>query len=132
MVGLDEDRHDELVLVVDDDAAGRRLLAKILDRNGYPCITAGNIAEARQRGYSRLSLETGSGPAFETPIFYYRPYPGNPIAEDARQRGYLFPRGLAAWADFDYVGGREDLVSTLTVLAADAVSKKVATLGGRG
>ena len=49
MVGLDEDRHDELVLVVDDDAAGRRLLAKILDRNGYPCITAGNIAEARQR-----------------------------------------------------------------------------------
>lgn len=49
MVGLEEDRRDELVLVVDDDAAGRRLLAKILDRNGYPCITAGNIAEARQR-----------------------------------------------------------------------------------
>jgi anaerobic magnesium-protoporphyrin IX monomethyl ester cyclase len=45
-------------------------------------------------------------PRFETPIFYYRPYPGNPIAEEARAQGYVFPRGLAAWADFDYVGGR--------------------------
>jgi anaerobic magnesium-protoporphyrin IX monomethyl ester cyclase len=42
---------------------------------------------------------------FETPIFYYRPYPGNPIAEQARSDGYVFPRGLEAWADFDYVGG---------------------------
>jgi anaerobic magnesium-protoporphyrin IX monomethyl ester cyclase len=47
-----------------------------------------------------------SNPAFETPIFYYRPYPGNPIAEDARARGYRFPIGLDEWADFDYVGGR--------------------------
>ena len=45
-------------------------------------------------------------PRFETPIFYYRPYPGNPIAEQARSEGYAFPRGLDAWADFDYVGQR--------------------------
>lgn len=45
-------------------------------------------------------------PRFETPIFYYRPYPGNPIAEEARAQGYQFPRGLSAWADFDYVGDR--------------------------
>lgn len=49
--------------------------------------------------------------AFETPIFYYRPYPGNPIAEDARRSGYVFPRGLDAWADFDYVGERGPWVS---------------------
>jgi anaerobic magnesium-protoporphyrin IX monomethyl ester cyclase len=47
-----------------------------------------------------------SDPAFETPIFYYRPYPGNPMAEQSADRGYVFPRGLEAWADFDYVGGR--------------------------
>lgn len=47
-----------------------------------------------------------SDPAFETPIFYYRPYPGNPMAEQSANRGYVFPRGLEAWADFDYVGGR--------------------------
>jgi radical SAM superfamily enzyme YgiQ (UPF0313 family) len=45
-------------------------------------------------------------PRFETPIFYYRPYPGNPIADEAHARGYQFPRGLSGWADFDYVGDR--------------------------
>jgi putative acetyltransferase len=30
------------------------------------------IAEARRRGYSRLSLETGSGPAFEPALALYR------------------------------------------------------------
>lgn len=47
-----------------------------------------------------------SNRAFETPIFYYRPYPGNAMAEAAASEGYEFPRGLEAWADFDYVGGR--------------------------
>jgi putative acetyltransferase len=32
------------------------------------------IAEARQRGYARLSLETGSGPAFEPAVNLYRKY----------------------------------------------------------
>jgi radical SAM superfamily enzyme YgiQ (UPF0313 family) len=50
-------------------------------------------------------------PRFETPIFYYRPYPGNAIADRARADGYRFPRGLDAWADFDYVGGRGPWVS---------------------
>jgi radical SAM superfamily enzyme YgiQ (UPF0313 family) len=50
-------------------------------------------------------------PRFETPIFYYRPYPGNPIADDASAAGYVFPRGLEAWADFDYVGGRGPWIS---------------------
>ena len=47
-----------------------------------------------------------SNPDFETPIFYYRPYPGNPMAELSAERGYVFPRGLEQWADFDYVAGR--------------------------
>src|SRR5918996_1322689 len=32
------------------------------------------IAEARRRGYTRLSLETGSGPAFEPALNLYRKY----------------------------------------------------------
>jgi putative acetyltransferase len=32
------------------------------------------IAEARRRGYTRLSLETGSGPAFEPALELYRKY----------------------------------------------------------
>ena len=50
-------------------------------------------------------------PAFETPVFYYRPYPGSAIAALAQARGYEFPRGLEAWADFDYVGGRSPWLS---------------------
>jgi anaerobic magnesium-protoporphyrin IX monomethyl ester cyclase len=50
-------------------------------------------------------------PAFETPIFYYRPYPGNPMAEQAAAQGYVFPQGLEAWADFDYVAGRGPWIS---------------------
>jgi anaerobic magnesium-protoporphyrin IX monomethyl ester cyclase len=49
--------------------------------------------------------------AFETPIFYYRPYPGNPLADEARRRGYVFPADLQAWADFDYVGRNGPWVS---------------------
>ena len=32
------------------------------------------IAESRQRGYARLSLETGSGPAFDPALKLYRKY----------------------------------------------------------
>jgi anaerobic magnesium-protoporphyrin IX monomethyl ester cyclase len=53
----------------------------------------------------------GMHPRFETPIFYYRPYPGNPLADASRAAGYTFPEGLAAWADFDYVGARGPWVS---------------------
>lgn len=52
-----------------------------------------------------------ANPAFETPIFYYRPYPGNPMAEQSAAQGYVFPGGLEAWADFDYVGGRGPWIS---------------------
>src|SRR5262252_7108628 len=42
------------------------------------------IAEARKRGYSRLSLETGSGRAFEPALALYRKYGflfGGPFGE---------------------------------------------------
>ena len=50
-------------------------------------------------------------PDFEVAIFYFRPYPGNPIAEELLAQGYHFPATLAEWADFDYIGGREAWVT---------------------
>jgi anaerobic magnesium-protoporphyrin IX monomethyl ester cyclase len=50
-------------------------------------------------------------PRFETPVFYYRPYPGNPLADDARRDGYEFPHDLEGWASFDYVGARSPWLS---------------------
>jgi hypothetical protein len=43
-------------------------------------------------------------PNFQVSLFYYRPYPGNDIAEQLFREGYRFPQTLEEWAMFDYVG----------------------------
>jgi putative acetyltransferase len=45
-----------------------------LRRGAAAMILEHIIAEARQRGYARLSLETGSGAAFEPALHLYRKY----------------------------------------------------------
>jgi len=44
-------------------------------------------------------------PGFETPIFYFKPYPGSSIVEEAVARGFSLPNTLVAWSQFDFVGG---------------------------
>jgi radical SAM superfamily enzyme YgiQ (UPF0313 family) len=43
--------------------------------------------------------------SFETPIFYFKPYPGSAIVADAVARGFRLPETLSEWSDFDYVAG---------------------------
>lgn len=43
-------------------------------------------------------------PEFETPIFYYKPYPGSRIAQEVVKQGYRLPATIEEWADFDYIG----------------------------
>jgi radical SAM superfamily enzyme YgiQ (UPF0313 family) len=43
-------------------------------------------------------------PRFETPVFYFKPYPGSRITTDVVRAGYRLPQSLEAWADFDYIG----------------------------
>jgi radical SAM superfamily enzyme YgiQ (UPF0313 family) len=46
---------------------------------------------------------------FSMSIYYYKPYPGNKIADELAAKGYLFPQGLEQWSDFDYVNsGKSD------------------------
>lgn len=40
-------------------------------------------------------------PTFQTPIFYFKPYPGTPLTEQAVRDGYRPPRTLDDWAGFD-------------------------------
>jgi hypothetical protein len=42
--------------------------------------------------------------AFEAAVFFYKPYPGNELAELVGARGFPIPTDLDGWADFDYVG----------------------------
>ncbi|MFN7989668.1 MAG: radical SAM protein [Thermoanaerobaculia bacterium] len=43
-------------------------------------------------------------PGFETPLFYFRPYPGTPLTAEAVAAGYPLPKTLEEWADFDFYG----------------------------
>lgn len=45
-----------------------------LRRGAAACLLEFFITKARQRGYQRLCLETGSGPAFEPALALYRRY----------------------------------------------------------
>jgi anaerobic magnesium-protoporphyrin IX monomethyl ester cyclase len=42
---------------------------------------------------------------FETPIFYFKPYPGSAIVSDEVARGYRLPDSLTDWSRFDFVAG---------------------------
>jgi radical SAM superfamily enzyme YgiQ (UPF0313 family) len=43
-------------------------------------------------------------PRFQTPFFYFKPYPGTEITADAVRHGYRLPSTLDEWSDFDFVG----------------------------
>lgn len=45
---------------------------------------------------------------FELSVFYFKPYPGNPIAERLKSQNYRFPVTLVEWADFDYIGSSSE------------------------
>ena len=44
-------------------------------------------------------------PSFETPIFYFKPYPGSAIVAEAVEQGFKLPGSIAEWSEFDYVAG---------------------------
>ncbi len=50
-------------------------------------------------------------PNFKTQIFFYQPYPGSPISDMVRAKGYPMPRTLDEWANFDFVGSYGPWVS---------------------
>ena len=43
-------------------------------------------------------------PIFDTPIFYFKPYPGSVITQQVVANGYTLPQTTKEWADFDYIG----------------------------
>ena len=49
--------------------------------------------------------------SFETPIFFYKPYPGTHMADELGRTGYPLPATLEEWAAFDYVGTTSSWVS---------------------
>src|SRR6185503_4229386 len=65
---------------------------------GFP----GETREQLEQTLALITRLRAMSPRFETPIFYYKPYPGSALADDVQDE---VPRTLDEWADFDYVGG---------------------------
>src|SRR5207248_2567431 len=73
---------------------------------GFPHETEESLNETL-----RVSRELRKmSPMFELGISYFKPYPGNPIADQLLKEGYEFPRGLDGWANFDYIGSSSDWI----------------------
>jgi radical SAM superfamily enzyme YgiQ (UPF0313 family) len=75
---------------------------------GFP----GESDESVQQTLAVAARLRALSPDFEAAIFYFRPYPGNPIADELLVAGYRFPDTLESWAEFDYVGGHGEWVTT--------------------
>lgn len=60
----------------------------------------------------KVALELNSMHSnFQTPIFYFKPYPGTSITDNVVQEGYKLPKTVHEWSDFDFVGSSGPWVS---------------------
>jgi len=48
---------------------------------------------------------------FDTPIFYFKPYPGSKITAEVVDNGYKLPSTTEEWGDFDYIGSSGPWIS---------------------
>jgi len=113
MVGVESGSQDTLDRLSKDVTIEQvRRTAELCARHGIGAIfnfIVGFPGEPESSIQATLSLVKElrrASPAFETPVFSYRPYPGNKMADRAVAEGYVFPQELSEWADFDYVGSR--------------------------
>ncbi|MCH8942962.1 MAG: B12-binding domain-containing radical SAM protein [Bacteroidetes bacterium] len=74
---------------------------------GFPLETDESVADT-VKVIKQLSSQN---PNFETPIFYFKPYPGSTITDEVVNNGYALPSSTEEWGDFDYIGSSGPWVS---------------------
>ncbi len=75
---------------------------------GFPGESEESVEESK-RLIRQLSFKSSG---FETPIFYFKPYPGTKITEDVVASGeFVLPQSIEEWATFDYIGSKGPWVS---------------------
>jgi radical SAM superfamily enzyme YgiQ (UPF0313 family) len=50
-------------------------------------------------------------PNFDTPVFYFKPYPGSTITKEVVNNGYVLPSSTEEWGDFDFIDSSGPWVS---------------------
>jgi radical SAM superfamily enzyme YgiQ (UPF0313 family) len=74
---------------------------------GFPGESAESVSETLRVAQELRAMSS----EFELAVFYFKPYPGNPIADRLKADNYRFPATLEAWAAFDYIGSSNDWLS---------------------
>lgn len=74
---------------------------------GFP----GESDESVQETVRIMKLLRSMSPRFETPLFFFKPYPGSRITQDVVAEGYTLPDTIEGWADFDFIGSAGPWVS---------------------
>ncbi|HEV8579340.1 MAG TPA: radical SAM protein [Thermoanaerobaculia bacterium] len=74
---------------------------------GFP----GESLESVQASLDVAKRLRAMSPGFETPIFYFKPYPGSPLTDEAVRGGYVLPCNLGEWSRFDFIGSSGPWVS---------------------
>jgi radical SAM superfamily enzyme YgiQ (UPF0313 family) len=74
---------------------------------GFPAETDESVADT----VKVIKNLRSHSPNFDTPIFYFNPYPGSAITEEVVNNGYELPSSTEEWGDFDYIGSSGPWVS---------------------
>jgi len=74
---------------------------------GFPEESDESVEKSKAMIKKLRSMSSG----FDTPVFYYKPYPGSAITDDVVKQGYELPNSTVDWADFDYIGSHGPWVS---------------------
>ena len=67
---------------------------------GFPLETDESVSET----VKVIKQLNSQSPNFDTPIFYFKPYPGSAITNEVVDNGYTLPSSTKEWGDFDYIG----------------------------
>ncbi len=74
---------------------------------GFPNETEDSVSAS----FELIKRLRSMSPRFETPIFYFKPYPGSRITEEVVAAGFQLPETVEGWADFDFIGSSGPWVS---------------------
>ena len=74
---------------------------------GFPSESEESFMKSIEKAFQLGQLS----PNFQTPIFYFKPYPGTAITDQVVSDGYELPKTLLEWSDFDYIGSSGPWVS---------------------
>lgn len=76
------------------------IAAKFSFMVGLPDESISSVHAAMDMAAELRAIDQG----FETPFFFYSPYPGTELGGVMEARGHRTPSSLQEWSDFDYVG----------------------------